>query len=84
MLPPADRELDLRGEVCPYTFIKTKLMLEQMQPGQVLRVIVDYEPAVHNIPRNLRAQGQDTMDVRALEDGQWAITVRVMAECNGG
>ena len=40
--PTPDRELDIRGEVCPYTFVKTRLALEEMQPGQVLRVLVDY------------------------------------------
>ena len=28
-----DQEIDLRGEVCPYTFVKTKLALEMMHPG---------------------------------------------------
>ena len=36
-----DQELDLKGEVCPYTFVKTKLALEMMESGQVLLVIVD-------------------------------------------
>ena len=36
-----DQELDLRGEVCPYTFVKTKLALEMMHPGEVLKVAVD-------------------------------------------
>jgi tRNA 2-thiouridine synthesizing protein A len=26
-------ELDLRGEVCPYTFVKTKLRLEDLDRG---------------------------------------------------
>ena len=45
-----DQELDLKGEVCPYTFVKTKLALEMMEPGQVLQVIVDHLPAVENVP----------------------------------
>ena len=32
----ADHELDLRGEICPYTFIKSKLILEQMEEGKIL------------------------------------------------
>ena len=30
----ADRDLDLQGEVCPYTFVKSKLALEQMVSSQ--------------------------------------------------
>ena len=36
-----DEELDLHGEVCPYTFVKSKLALEEMAIGQILRVVVD-------------------------------------------
>ena len=27
-------ELNLRGEVCPYTFVKSKLALEEMESGR--------------------------------------------------
>ena len=45
-----DQELDLKGEVCPYTFVKTKLALEMMETDQVLRVVVDHLPAVRTSP----------------------------------
>jgi TusA-related sulfurtransferase len=32
---PVDREPDIRGEVCFYTFVKTELAQEEMQPGLV-------------------------------------------------
>ncbi len=49
----ADREINLKGEVCPYTFVKSKLALEELECGQVLRVIVDHLPAVENVPRSM-------------------------------
>ena len=49
--PPFDETLNIRGEVCPYTFVRSKLKLEDMDEGQVLRVIVDYPPAIKNVPR---------------------------------
>ena len=48
-----DKELNLRGEVCPYTFVKSKLALEVMQTGQVLRVIVDNDESAGNVPRSM-------------------------------
>jgi TusA-related sulfurtransferase len=36
-----DFEFDLKGEVCPYTFVKSKLALEMLQPSQILQVVVD-------------------------------------------
>ncbi|HEX4966923.1 MAG TPA: sulfurtransferase TusA family protein, partial [Nitrospiraceae bacterium] len=36
-----DTELDLRGVICPYNFVKTKLKLEAMAQGQILSVLLD-------------------------------------------
>jgi len=71
-----DQELDLKGEVCPYTFVKSKLALEMMESGQVLQVIVDHLPAVENVPRSLENEGNEILDVTRVNDTDWAITVR--------
>lgn len=72
--------MDIRGEVCPYTFVKTRLALEEMQPGQTLRVLVDYEPAIRNVPRSVRVQGDEVLGVEpcgaAPGVAEWAILVR--------
>ncbi len=67
------RDLDLRGEICPYTFVRTRLALEAMPLGSSLRVVVDHEPAVRNVPRSAREWGQEVTEVVALPDGGWAI-----------
>ena len=69
---PGD-ELDIRGEVCPFTFVRTKLALEALPIGARLRVITDHEPAVRNIPRSAREWGQDVVGTEALPDHRWAI-----------
>lgn len=68
--------LDLKGEVCPYTFVKTKLALEELQSGQVLRVIVDNLGSAENVPRSLQSEGHVVVDVAKLNDTDWAITVK--------
>jgi TusA-related sulfurtransferase len=72
----ADREINLKGEVCPYTFVKSLLNLEEMEAGQVLRVIMDYPPSVENVPRSLRNEGHEIVEVARINDTDWAITVR--------
>ena len=72
----ADQEIDLRGEVCPYTFVKSKLALEMMESTQVLRVVVDHLPAVENVPRSLENEGHEILDVHQVDDTDWNITVR--------
>ncbi|MCL4466240.1 MAG: sulfurtransferase TusA family protein [Chloroflexi bacterium] len=71
-----DRELDLTGEVCPMTFVKTKLALEGMAPGQVLRVILDFAEAVESVPRSARNEGHRVLGVVQTEDNQWTVLIR--------
>jgi tRNA 2-thiouridine synthesizing protein A len=71
-----DKELNLRGEVCPYTFVKSKLALEVMQPGQVLRVVVDNDESAANVPRSMQNEGHNVMGVTKLNDKDWQIVVR--------
>ncbi len=68
--------LDIRGEICPFTFVRTKLALEALAMGAVLRVITDHEPASRNIPRSATEWGQEVVSVAALPDGTWAIDLR--------
>ncbi len=52
-----DSELDLRGVICPYNFVKTKLKLETMSPGQVLAVILDDGDPIQNVPQSVENEG---------------------------
>ncbi|NVM25268.1 MAG: sulfurtransferase TusA family protein [Desulfobacterales bacterium] len=74
-----DREINLKGEVCPYTFIKSLLTLEEMEAGQVLRVVVDYLPSVENVPQSLKNEGHEIVEVAQINDTDWAITIRKLA-----
>ena len=71
-----DKELNLQGEVCPYTFVKSKLALEVMQPGQVLRVIVDNDESAANVPRSMQNEGHHILGVTKLSQKEWQIVVR--------
>jgi len=65
--------LDLVGEVCPFTFVRTRLAMEKLPFGAILRVIVDHEPATRNIPRSAHEWGQEVVGVTQLADQRWAI-----------
>jgi tRNA 2-thiouridine synthesizing protein A len=71
-----DKDLNLQGEVCPYTFVKSKLALEIMQPGQVLRVIVDNDESAANVPRSMRNEGHSVLGVTKVNQKDWQIVVR--------
>ena len=71
-----DKELDLKGEVCPFTFVKSKLIIEQMDTGQVLRVILDYKPSVENVPKSMEMEGQEVLAVNQIGENLWEVLVR--------
>ncbi|KAB2834448.1 MAG: sulfurtransferase TusA family protein [Candidatus Dadabacteria bacterium] len=64
-----DTRIDITQEICPMTFVKTKLKLETMTPGQVLEVMLrDGEP-LKNVPKSIMAEGLKILDVR--QDGEF-------------
>jgi len=71
-----NRELNIKGEVCPYTFVRSKLALEEMDLGQVLRVIVDHEPATENVPKSMTNEGHDVLEIGKVNETDWEIIVR--------
>ncbi|MEN3034553.1 MAG: sulfurtransferase TusA family protein [Aquificaceae bacterium] len=70
------QELDIRGEVCPFTFVKSKIAIESMQVGEVLRVLVDYEPSARSVPKSMQEEGQEVIAVNKLDENLWEIILR--------
>ncbi len=68
-------ELDLRGEVCPYTFVKTKLKLEELESGEELSVTFDHAPAVENVPRSLKNEGHKILGIEQKADHLWKVRI---------
>jgi tRNA 2-thiouridine synthesizing protein A len=71
----APTELDLRGEECPYTFLKAKLALEPLPPGARLRVVVDNDTSARDVPRSLAGAGHRVLGIEPGEAGIHVIVV---------
>lgn len=63
----SDAELDLRGVICPYNFVKTKLKLETMSEGQVLSVLLDDGDPIRNVPRSVANEGHTVLIQERVE-----------------
>ncbi len=50
-------QLDLRGTPCPINFVRTKLRLQQMQPGDLLEVWLDPGEPIEQVPDSLTMAG---------------------------
>ncbi len=64
--PEADAALDLRGVICPYNFVKTKLKLDTLKAGQVLVVILDEGDPIVNVPQSVINEGHTVLSHEPL------------------
>ncbi len=70
----ADVQMDLRGTPCPLNFVRTKLRLEQMDPGALLEVWLDPGEPIEQVPDSLRMSGYTVED---LEDRSGFFSLKV-------
>jgi len=75
MFIPADHDIDITGEVCPMTFVRTKLKLERMQPGETLAVRLRGDEPLRNVPRAARDEGHTILGIAADGDAH-IVTIR--------
>ncbi len=56
--------LDITREVCPLTFVKTKLLIEKMAPGQTAEIRLQGAEPLENVPRSVRDEGHAVLSLR--------------------
>ena len=66
-----DQTIDITDEVCPMTFVRTKLKLERMRPGEILSVRLRGEEPLRNVPRAARDEGHTILGIE--DDGETQI-----------
>ncbi len=71
-----DKRINIKGLVCPYTFVKSKLAIEDMDVGEVLEILLDSEEASRNIPKSMEDHGHKVLRVDKISDKDWIIVVR--------
>ena len=71
-----DKELNLKGIICPYNFIKTKLAIEGMEKGQIIRVIVDFPTAPDDVSRGMEYEGHTILKVNQLNQTDYEIVIK--------
>jgi TusA-related sulfurtransferase len=71
-----DAKIDLRGTPCPLNFVRTKLKLQQMQPGELLEVWLDPGEPIEQVPDSLTMSGYR---IELLEDKTDFFVLQVRA-----
>jgi tRNA 2-thiouridine synthesizing protein A len=72
----AFKELDVRGEICPYPMMKTVQALKKLSSDELgLEVITDHAPALDTIPTQAARLGYSA-SIEETGTPEWRITLR--------
>jgi len=75
-----ERYLDITSYVCPMTFVRTKLLLEQMEPGETAVVRLNGGEPLQNVPRSVRELGHEILSLEPEggdeRDGPFLLKIR--------
>lgn len=64
-----DERVDITDVVCPMTFVKAKVAMEELEIGQVLAVTMNDGEPVQNVPRSFKEEGQQILKLIDNENG---------------
>lgn len=68
-------ELDLRGVICPYNFVKTKLKLDTLEIGSQLAVLLDEGDPIINVPKSIMNEGHEVLTQEKV-DAYYRIVIQ--------
>ena len=71
-----DRTIDITADLCPMTFVRTRLALDRMTPGQVLEVRLRGDEPLRNVPRTAAEQGHAVLSLVTAADGITVLRLR--------
>ena len=68
--------MDITDVVCPITFVKVKVALEELDDGQILEVRLNEGEPIQNVPRSLKDEGHKILSLDDLGDGTFTLLVK--------
>ena len=75
-MPVADLDIDITALLCPMTFVRTRLALDRLSPGQVLAVRLQGEEPRRNVPRTAEEQGHAVLALFDTGGGVSRLLIR--------
>ena len=75
-----DDQVDITDVVCPVTFVKAKVALEELDDGEILAVRMNDGEPVQNVPRSIQEEGHQILKLLDNEDGTYTLFVRKVEE----
>lgn len=67
--------LDLKGTPCPINYVKVKLVLEKLNQGDTLEMLLDEGEPMDNVPKSLENDGHQILKTEK-QDGFYRVIVK--------
>ena len=71
-----DDTVDITDVVCPVTFVKAKVALEELDEGQILSIRMNDGEPVQNVPRSIKEEGHQILKLDDNADGTYTLYVK--------
>jgi len=71
-----DETIDITDVVCPITFVKAKVALEELDAGRILSIRLNDGEPVQNVPRSIKDEGHKILKLIDNGDGTYNLIVR--------
>lgn len=71
-----DETVNITDVVCPVTFVKAKVALEELDEGQILSIHMNDGEPVQNVPRSIKEEGHQILKLLKNEDDTYDLIVR--------
>jgi TusA-related sulfurtransferase len=75
-----DDTVDITDVVCPTTFVKAKVAIEELDDGQILAVRMNDGEPVQNVPRSIKEEGHQILKLVNNEDETYTLIVKKVEE----
>jgi TusA-related sulfurtransferase len=67
--------IDITNAVCPITFVKVKVALEELELGEILEIKMNSGEPIQNVPRSLKEENHKILQVVNNEDETYTVYV---------
>ena len=75
-----DDTVDLTDKVCPLTFVKAKVAIDELDDGEVIAIRMNDGEPVQNVPRSIKEEGHQILKLVNNEDGTYNLIVKKVEE----
>lgn len=75
-----DEQVDITDKVCPLTFVKAKVSLDELEDGEILAIRMNDGEPVQNVPRSIKEEGHKILKLLDNGDGTYTLYVQKVGD----